>query len=232
MLCLDQNPVFWLFDYIAGPCFEMFMTGNRTGAGHSVSIPIGLYSHRKAIDQDMTGAVCFTVCFVFNWKTPVPSHHASRKRYRKSPLVLSRLFESKRSLFWQTRRQEISINEFISSKCTWLIRPVSLTSRMWLKCRLSGDRQIFLQPQVGASTYELILFRLIIIKSSTWIFALSCSGQREDSPEAAGRRCHYQECQQSFWLIINNICMTVGTVFVFQLAPCPAVIHCLLFSCT
>lgn len=44
--------------------------------------------------------------------------------------------------------------------------------------------------------------------------------------------CHYQECQQSFWVIINNIRMTVRTVFVFQLAPCPAVIFCLLQSCT
>ncbi len=45
------------------------MTGNRTGAGHSVSIPIALYSHRKRIDQDMTGAVCFTVCL--GWKNSV-----------------------------------------------------------------------------------------------------------------------------------------------------------------
>lgn len=47
------------------------MTGNRTCAGHSVRIPIALYSHRKAIDQDMAGAVCFNVCFesYFGWKT-------------------------------------------------------------------------------------------------------------------------------------------------------------------
>lgn len=32
-----------------------------------------------------------------------------------------------------------------------------------MKCCLSGDRQRFFRPQVGASSYELILFRLIII---------------------------------------------------------------------
>lgn len=49
------------------------MTGTRMGAGDSVSILITLYPHRKAIDQVMTGVVCFTVCFgsYFCWKTPV-----------------------------------------------------------------------------------------------------------------------------------------------------------------
>lgn len=31
--------------------------------GHSACIPIALYSHRKSIDWDLTGAVCFSVYF-------------------------------------------------------------------------------------------------------------------------------------------------------------------------
>lgn len=54
---------------------------------------------------------------------------------------------------------------------------------------------------------------------------------REDGPEAAGRMCHYQECQQSFWVIINNMCTTARAVFVLQLAPCSGGTHCLPSSC-
>lgn len=99
-------------------------------------------------------------------------------------------------------------------------------------CCLSGDRQRGCRPQVGTSHSELILFRLIII-CQAWGHSDICFepwGPEEEAPKADDRMRHYQECQQSFWVIINNIWMTARAVCVFP--PAPAVTHCLLLSCT
>lgn len=42
----------------------------------------------------------------------------------------------------------------------------------------------------------------------------------EGRSKAADRICHYQKCQQSFQVIIHNISMAVGLLFVFQLTSC------------
>lgn len=100
---------------------------------------------------------------------------------------------------------------------------------------LCGGRQRFFGPQVGASAYELILLGLIIICQAARHLDICFELRRPERtapPEAAGRMCHYQGCQQSLCFIINNICTTARAVFVFQVAPCSGVIHCLLSSCT
>lgn len=53
---------FRLFDYTT---LKSCLWQEISGPGHSVSTPTALYSHRKAIDQDMTGAVCVCVPTVF-----------------------------------------------------------------------------------------------------------------------------------------------------------------------
>lgn len=78
------------------------------GPRHSVSTPTALYSHRKAIDQDMTGAACVFVLTVFcrgtrsdetllevrcSWSQT----HSSNRELRKG---LSWLKEQLRNVFW------------------------------------------------------------------------------------------------------------------------------------
>lgn len=66
------------------------------GAGHSVSILITLYPQRKAIDQDMTGVVCFTLCFgsYFCWKTLLFVLIKPLEVIVLSPVHLSRLIKT------------------------------------------------------------------------------------------------------------------------------------------
>lgn len=66
--------------------------------------------------------------------------------------------------------------------------------------------KLFFRPQVRPLSSELITFRLIVIceAGGRWdIWRVALAG--EGDPQAGGRMCHYQECQQSRWLIISNI---------------------------
>lgn len=76
---------------------------------------------------------------------------------------------------------------------------------------LSGDR-LSLRPQVGAGVCELVLSGLIIIWRAVQrhldiCFELSQPEKTPPppTPRVVGRRCHYQECQQRRWVIINNM---------------------------
>ncbi len=135
------------------------MTGNSTSAGHSVSIPLALYSHRKAIDQDMTGAVCFSVCFdsYFCWKTLF----ALIMRLEAASLSPDGLGQNTLSSDKQSGRKYPLMNYQQQVQTTYQQREPE--EQDLIKCCLSGDRQWFFRPQVGAGSYELILFRLIII---------------------------------------------------------------------
>lgn len=198
------------------------MTGNSTGDGHSVSIPIALYSHRTAIDQDMTGAVCFSVCFYsyFCWKT-------------LCCLFSLCAWKSKHTLFRQTIMQETSINELSAASAHGLSTPWAWRAGCDKVLPFWGQTEVFQASGGSKLLWTHIVYTDYYLSSSETLgYLLWAAVAREDSPEAAGRMCHYQECQHSFWVIINNICMTARTVFVLQLAPCPAVIHCLLLSCT
>lgn len=154
------------------------MTGNRAGAGHSVSIPIALRSHRKAIDQDMCSLFClFWVWFLLK-NSVLFVLIILLEIIIQSPLNLIKKIWTKHTLLWQTVRQwEISINELLAASAHDLSTLWVWRARCDKVLPFWGQTRGF--PGLRWEQDSMNLDWLLSVKQQdTWIFALSCSCQR------------------------------------------------------
>lgn len=152
------------------------MTGNRTGAGHSAGIPIAPYSHRKAIDQDMTGAVCFRVSVLFRLENSLCSHYASGNDIAvSSRSQQADCFKTHTSDKQQDRKYPL-MNYYQQVRVTYQQREWGvITDRGF-----SGLRW----ERAPLNSY-CFAWLLSVKQRDAWIFALSCGCQRG---QAWGRR--------------------------------------------
>ena len=168
----------------------------------------------------MTGPVCFTVCFEFYFRC----YALISLLETVSAISLSRTIKTHPHPEKQWRR-ETSINELnelagdLSALRAWRAGCDKALPFLWDRqksFRASGGRALLWTHIVSADHY--------LSSGETLGYLLWAVVARKERPlRRPGRMCHYQECQQSFWVIVNNICMTARTVFVLQSAPCPAV---------